>query len=128
MNIQAAVVERRVSRSIMSRFHAGFSIGTVVGALAGALAVAVRLPVVVHLSAVALVTISTVAWSVRDFMADVDGPEQSLGRSDPGDVGRAGRRALMGWREPRTLLIGLFVLAFAFSEGAGQDWIRVALI
>ena len=33
-----------------------------------------------------------------------------------------------GWREPRTLLIGMFVLAFAFAEGAGNDWISVALI
>ena len=32
------------------------------------------------------------------------------------------------WREPRTLLVGLFVLAFAFAEGAGNDWVGVALI
>ena len=35
---------------------------------------------------------------------------------------------LVRWREPRTLLVGLFVLAFAFSEGTGNDWISVALI
>ena len=32
------------------------------------------------------------------------------------------------WREPRTLIIGLIVLAFAFSEGSGNDWISVSLI
>jgi len=32
------------------------------------------------------------------------------------------------WKEPRTLLVGVFVLAFAFAEGAGNDWIGVALI
>ena len=37
-------------------------------------------------------------------------------------------RSLTAWREPRTLLIGVFVLAFAFAEGAGNDWISVALI
>ena len=36
--------------------------------------------------------------------------------------------ALTAWKEPRTLLIGLFVLAFAFAEGAGNDWISVAAI
>jgi MFS family permease len=35
---------------------------------------------------------------------------------------------MAAWREPRTLLIGLFVLAFAFAEGAGNDWISVAAI
>jgi MFS family permease len=41
----------------------------------------------------------------------------------------AGRRsALAAWREPRTLLIGLFVLAFAFAEGTGNDWVSVAMI
>ena len=33
-----------------------------------------------------------------------------------------------GWRERRTLLVGVFVLAFAFAEGAGNDWINVAMI
>jgi predicted MFS family arabinose efflux permease len=37
-------------------------------------------------------------------------------------------RALATWREPRTVLIGLFVLAFAFTEGAGLDWISIAMI
>jgi MFS family permease len=32
------------------------------------------------------------------------------------------------WRESRTLLIGLFVLAFAFAEGTGNDWISLATI
>ena len=36
MNVQGAVVERRVGRAIMPRFHAGFSVGTVGGALSGA--------------------------------------------------------------------------------------------
>jgi MFS family permease len=38
------------------------------------------------------------------------------------------RRTVATWAEPRTLLIGLFVLAFAFTEGAGIDWISVAVI
>ena len=36
MNVQGAVVERRLGRAIMPRFHAGFSVGTVAGALVGA--------------------------------------------------------------------------------------------
>jgi cyanate permease len=32
------------------------------------------------------------------------------------------------WREPRTLAIGVMVLAFALSEGAANDWLSLALI
>jgi cyanate permease len=35
---------------------------------------------------------------------------------------------LARWREPRTLLIGLCVFAFAFTEGSANDWISVSLI
>ena len=35
---------------------------------------------------------------------------------------------LTAWREPRTLLIGVFVLCMAFTEGVGNDWLAVAVI
>jgi MFS family permease len=35
---------------------------------------------------------------------------------------------MASWLEPRTLLIGVFVLCFAFAEGVGTDWIAVAAI
>ena len=45
---------------------------------------------------------------------------------EPGEAGP--RNPLRAWTEPRTLLIGLFVLTFAFAEGSGNDWASVALI
>jgi MFS family permease len=38
------------------------------------------------------------------------------------------RAALSAWLEPRTLATGAFVLAFAFAEGAANDWTSVAAI
>ena len=38
------------------------------------------------------------------------------------------RNPLQAWTEPRTLLIGLFVFAAAFTEGTGNDWLGVAMI
>jgi predicted MFS family arabinose efflux permease len=35
---------------------------------------------------------------------------------------------LRAWTEPRTLLIGVFVLCMAFTEGTGNDWLAVAVI
>ena len=119
MNVQAAEVERRVGSAIMSRFHAGFSVGTVAGALLGAVMVAFDVPVTAHLAAAAVVVGVAVPVSVRGFLAD-----------HPVSAAPHPRRsaAWASWLEPRTLLVGVFVLAFAFAEGSANDWIGVAVI
>jgi fucose permease len=127
MNVQGALAERRLGRAIMPRFHAGFSVGTVVGALIGAGMVALGVPVTVHLLAVAVLVGVAVPLAVRGFLPDE--VEQDTSEEDAkSDSRSSGRKALHAWREPRTLLIGLFVLAFAFAEGVGNDWISIALI
>ena len=122
MNVQGALVERRHGRAIMPRFHAGFSLGTVAGALGGALMVVLGVGVTVHLLLVGAVIGLGVPFAVRAFIPDrADG-------EDPDTTATGGRAALAAWREPRTLLVGVFVLAFAFAEGSGSDWIGVAMI
>ncbi|XVU25857.1 MFS transporter [Actinoplanes sp. CA-054009] len=147
MNVQGAIVERRLGKAIMPRFHAGFSVGTVAGALVGAAAVALDISVTLHLAITAIVIAVVVVLSVRAFGPDDDGPEPVVTPSDPTMVGSTAplapsdviakepaatesrlARALATWREPRTILVGVFVLAFAFTEGAGIDWISVSMI
>jgi predicted MFS family arabinose efflux permease len=126
MNVQGAVVERRLGRAIMPRFHAGFSVGTVGGALVGAGIVALHVPVTAHLTVSALVVAAVVILSVRAFVPDDSADAAPV----PDGVVAVGglRRTLAAWSEPRTIVIGIFVLAFAFTEGAGIDWINVAVI
>ena len=38
------------------------------------------------------------------------------------------RHPLAAWSEPRTLLIGVLVLAAAFTEGVALDWLSVGVI
>jgi MFS family permease len=134
MNVHGALVEQHLGRSIMSRFHAGFSFGTVAGALIGAAMVAAKISVTIHLVAVAIVVSSCVVWSTRQFLAnhagrpgDAPTDNSGVGASELLD-GETRRGSFASWREPRTILIGVFVLAFAFAEGVGNDWIAVALI
>jgi predicted MFS family arabinose efflux permease len=120
MNVAGAEVEQRQGRSIMSRFHAGFSLGTVAGALLGSALVALHVGVTPHLTAVAVVIAVAVPISVRGFLPVV--PHEHA-------AAQAGtRHPLKAWTEPRTLLIGLFVLTMAFTEGTGNDWLGVAVI
>ena len=119
MNVEGADVERRLGRSLMPRLHAAFSLGTVLGA------------------------------GRRHADGGGGDADRSAGQRDrgarprahdlvhrpvPAALGARGRGAcgwlgaLRAWREPRTLLVGLLVLAFAFTEGSANDWIAVALV
>ncbi|GGF40908.1 MFS transporter [Marmoricola endophyticus] len=116
MNVEAAEVERRLGRTIMPRFHAAFSGGTVLGAGVGALLEAVDVPLQWHLGAVAVLAVAVSLGTVGGFLPDtVPAVEESAPRGSS------------AWTEPRTLLIGLMVLALALTEGTANDWLAVAL-
>ena len=118
MNVEGSAVEQEIGRAIMPRFHAGFSVGTVAGALGGAAMVALGVSATAHLLVVAAIVAVAGPLAVRDFLPDVDAPTDEGERRSP----------LKAWTEPRTLLIGLFVFAAAFTEGTGNDWLGVAVI
>jgi predicted MFS family arabinose efflux permease len=122
MNVQGATVERQLGRAIMPRFHAGFSVGTVLGALGGAAMISLHVSVTLHLLVAAAIVAAAIPVAVRWFLPDTDTPRELT--ESPGHV----RDALTRWRERRTLLVGVLVLAFAFAEGTGNDWISVAVI
>ena len=123
-NVEAAAVEQQLGRSIMSRFHAGFSVGTVAGALIGAGMNALDVPVTGHLLVMAAIVGVGVPWATTGFLP---GDHATAQHGDDAD-GAAPRHPLAAWKEKRTLLIGLFVLTMAFTEGTGNDWLGVATI
>lgn len=116
MNVEGAEVERRLGRAIMPRFHAGFSLGTVVGALVGAGLVAASVPAFAHLASVAVLAAGVTWWQAGAFLPVTE--EAAVESSS----------ALRSWLEPRTLLIGVMVLALAMTEGTANDWLAVALV
>ena len=121
MNVEGADVERRLARSLMPRLHAGFSLGTVAGAGIGAATAAVGLPVGAQVAAVAVLVPVAMVVATRRFLG---GPAPA---ADGGDTaGAFGVR--QAWREPRTLLVGLMALGFAFTEGSANDWMAVAMV
>jgi fucose permease len=121
MNVQGAAVERALGRVILPRFHAGWSIGTVAGAACGAAMVAAGVPVTVHLLTAALAVAVAVPAAARGFLPGTRGAVRQ-------DTAAARRNPLAAWTETRTLLIGLFVLCMAFTEGTGNDWLSLAVI
>ena len=130
INLEGASVERLLARSVMPHFHAMFSGGTVLSALLGALLSGLHVPVGVHLAGVAVLLVAVTPWFLRSFLPRTaehpDGEHDLHDRKGTGSprTGSAGIGA--AWREPRTLLIGVVVLAAAFTEGTANDWVAVA--
>ena len=116
MNHEGTVVERGLGKAIMPWFHAAFSAATVVSALIGSAMSAFGVPVWLHLIAVLLLVGVLNSVGVSRFLP----VEPDDGESQAVSAGRA-------WLEPRTLLVGLVVLAAAFTEGTANDWVAVAL-
>jgi MFS family permease len=128
MNVEGAAVEQRLGIAIMPRFHAAFSLGTVAGALGGTAMVAIGVGVGWHLVVVAAIVLGTVPLGTRQFLPARGEPGEP--HHHPGEAEPSGRRRhpLAAWREPRTVLTGVFVLCMAFTEGTGNDWLAVASI
>jgi fucose permease len=114
MNVEGAAVERELGRAIMPRFHAGWSGGSILGATLGVPVNALDVPLVFHLGTIAVASAATVWWGSAGFL--------------PAHPEHGGSSGLRAWREPRTLAIGLMVLAFALAEGTANDWLALALI
>ena len=110
MNVEGAEVERLLDRSIMPRFHASFSLGTVAGAAIGSL---------VTLLGVGRLALGTVGVLVAGL--GILRCSGSCRSPRPTRTSRA--ETLRAWTEPRTLVIGLMVLAMALTEGVANDWL-----
>jgi MFS family permease len=117
MNVEGAAVEQHLGRTVMPRFHAGFSLGTVVGSGVGAAVVALGVPTAAHLVPAVLLGVTGLVVGSRAFL-----PDEPVDHQEP-------RPSAWGaWTEPRTLLIGLMVLALALTEGTANDWLALALV
>jgi MFS family permease len=155
MNVQGTAVERSVGRAILPKFHAGWSVGTVAGAGLGTAMIAWHVPVTVHLLAVAIVVGVTMPAVTRSYLPPAVQPPAvqpvqppaaqppaaqppaaqpaQAPAAQPPRTGRvvaeAGRKSpLAAWTEPRTLMIGLFVLSVTVMEGAGNSWLSLGVI
>jgi len=113
MNAQAAEVERRVGRSIMSSFHALFSLGGFAGALAAGRAMASGISDAAHVGIATVVALSAVALARPGLVSTpvVDDPAGPVVARPSGTLVALGILALLG----------------LMAEGAMADWSAVYL-
>ncbi|QTE29108.1 MFS transporter [Pengzhenrongella sicca] len=128
MNVESSAIERRLGRTVLPQFHAAFSIGAVLGSGIGALSAHLDVSLLGQFLATAAIS---ALWRLAITRHVILDPADD-GAGGPVVVvagGRVGlRAALKGWREPRTLQIGVVIMAAAFSEGAANDWLALAVV
>lgn len=148
LNVETAAVERRMGRTMLPQFHAAFSIGAVVGSGLGGLASHWGVPLTVQFGVTAVVALGWRLGSISPVIletgpvlrrTDIAVPGIALpgaaapGSARPVDPVRARRRrglasALDAWREPRTLVIGVVIMAASLSEGSANNWLSLAVV
>ena len=134
ININAAAVEQRLGKAVLPQFHAAFSIGAALGALvAASFAFAgahVATQILIVTAVVTLLRALLVAPSMRLApRSSVTTATGSVDAESTRDRTRnAVRSALGAWREPRTLLLGVVLLAASLAEGAATTWISLAVV
>jgi MFS family permease len=120
-NIEGASIEQRLGQTVMPWFHAAFSGGTILGSLLGALATQFKFTIIIHLCLTILVSAICLAWASSHY--------SSISTMETNSVNLEGSlKSRSAWTEPRTLLIGVVVLAAGFTEGTANDWVAVAFV
>ncbi len=127
MNTEAAALQDRLGRLVMSRFHASYSIGGLVGAGTGALAAANGVSVAANflIAGVVVAVVGALAGEAFAVSGARAGPV-----SPPGTEPSA-REPRAAVRRPQLsgVLVALAAIAFGcfLAEGAANDWSAVYL-
>lgn len=142
MNLETVAIERAMKRTIVPQFHAAFSVGSVLGSGVGAAAAWGRVPLLVQFGVISVVSLvwrlraiprSVLAAAVAEPTPAVAAVRPVASAGTPAAVapvsrGAALRNALGAWRERRTIVIGVVVMAAALSEGSANNWLAIGVV
>lgn len=123
VNVEAGALERLQQRSLMTTLHGCFSLGAMLGALLGTGMAWLHVPVMWHLlGVVALGVVLTPPLLRRVENHSAQSLAQSAASEEQGGF------VLKAFKDRRVLLIGLFALGLALTEGAAHDWLPLLMV
>ncbi len=121
INVEGTDMEKRLKRSLMPPLHGAYSIGTLAGASVGTAAIALNVPLPVQIY-VLCVIVAIVAWSTIRLLPRGTGIEtRSTGTTST-------PRGPAPWRSKRIIFLGIAILGLTIGEGAGNDWLALAMV
>ncbi|MCP2032913.1 MFS family permease [Okibacterium sp. HSC-33S16] len=128
MNVEGAAAETELGKTVLPLMHACFSLGTVIGAGIGAAASALRIGVVWHAGAMAVIIAVAVVIAVRFVPLREDLGDETPTHSHKQDWRSRLVANLAVWADLRLILIGVIMLGMAFAEGSANDWLALASV
>ncbi|WP_312855020.1 MFS transporter [Agromyces agglutinans] len=130
MNVDGAMAEKEIGKTLMPLMHAFFSFGTVAGAGLAVVASAIDLAVIWHFGAVAVLIAIAIVVAVRFVPRDSSSSDaKQADASAPRRPWRERlRESLSVWADSGLLLIGAIMLSMSFAEGSANDWIALAAV
>ena len=120
INIEGAVVEQKMNKTVLPMMHGFYSLGTLVGAGIGMTLTAWGVTATLHVLLAALVAIVPILIAIT---AIPDG----TGRNDASETQKK-HKGRPFYRDAQLLLIGVVVLAMAFAEGSANDWLPLLMV
>jgi len=112
MNVQAATVESRLGRPVMSTMHGMFSVGGMAGAALGGLLLSRGVPLAAHAGLAAAVTVAVALAAAPRLLADEAAPQDG----PPGGARRI---------PPALWVLGVVAFLGLVCEGAMYDWAAI---
>lgn len=120
INIEGAVVEREMNKTVLPMMHGFYSLGTLAGAGIGMTLTAFGTPATLHILLAAVVAIAPIIMAISAI------PE-GTGKDTPEDKQR-NQQGIPFYRDIQLLMIGVVVLAMAFAEGSANDWLPLLMV
>lgn len=121
INVEGAVVEKAMGRTLLPMMHGFFSLGTLVGAGIGLFLSAIQFNTGWHLAIVATASIIPMLVAIKAI-------PHGTGKSNKEEKNTHSEYSKPFWRDGQLLLIGLIVLAMAFAEGSAGDWLPLLMV
>ncbi|WP_435929661.1 MFS transporter [Dryocola sp. BD613] len=122
MNVEGAIVEGLMKKTVLPMMHGFYSLGTLVGAGIGMSLTAIGFAAFAHLLLIGLLVIVPIAVAIRAI-------PHGVGKDNPAsDTANSAGPHLPFYKDIQLLLIGTIVLAMAFAEGSANDWLPLLMV
>lgn len=121
LNVEGAIVERELNKTVLPMMHGFFSLGTLVGAGIGMTLTALNVRADFHILLAGLVTLVPIFIALRAI------PE-GVGKESAEEKKKNATLRRPFYKDIQLLLIGVVVLAMAFAEGSANDWLPLLMV
>ncbi|MCS3430857.1 MFS transporter [Klebsiella sp. BIGb0407] len=122
MNVEGAIIESLMKKTVLPMMHGFFSLGTLVGAAIGLTLTAWNVISWAHLLVIGLLVIAPIAIALTVV-------PHGTGKDSPtDDTAKEVVAHRPFYKDTQLLLIGFIVLAMAFAEGSANDWLPLLMV